>query len=127
MSRRHPRSVLNVDDARVNAVLVILGITLADALAAFVTNTGNQVRRDDPSMARLRARVTLGLRELRARGEELSYPDIARLVGAPNHSTVVGRCQQARRLGLITESELRTLRNGGAPTHTPANPAGAHA
>lgn len=118
MSRRHPRSVLNVDDARVNAVLVMLGVTLADAIAAFVTRTGNQVRRDDPSMARLRARVTLGLRELRARGVELSYPDIARLVGAPNHSTVVGRCQQARRLGLLTESELRTLRNGGAERDT---------
>lgn len=113
MSRRHPRSVLNVDDVRVNAVLVILGITLSDAVAAFVTRTGNQVRRDDPSMARLRARVTLGLRELRARGVELSYPEIARLVGAPNHSTVFGRCQYARRLGLLSESEIGTLRTGG--------------
>jgi len=118
VSRRHPRSVLNVDDARVNAVLVMLGVTLADAIAAFTTHTGRRPRHDDPSMARLRARVTLGLREMRARGVELSYPDIARLVGAPTHSTVVWRCQLARRLGLITESELRTLRNGGAERAT---------
>ena len=114
MSRRHPRSVLNVDDARVNAVLVMLGVTLADAIAAFTTHTGRKPRRDDPSMARLRARVTLGLREIRARGVELSYPDIARLVGAPNHSTVIGRCQTARRLGLLSDAEIMALRRGGA-------------
>ena len=118
MSRRKPQCILNVDSAMVNAALVILGIRLADAVEAFTARPGHHVRRDDQRFVTLRRRLTLGLRELVFRGRQLSFPEIAELVGAPNHSTVVGRCQLARRLGLITESELRTLRNGGAERAT---------
>lgn len=114
MIRRAPRSLLNVDDVRVNAVLIILGIRLADALEAFVARPGHHVRRDDDAFVHLRRRVTAGLRELRCGAETLSYPDIARLVGAPNHSTVIGRCQTVRRLGLLSDAEIMALRRGGA-------------
>lgn len=96
----------------------MIWLAVIGAVEAFVARPGHHVRRDDDAFVRLRRRVTAGLRELRCGAETLSYPEIARLVGAPNHSTVVGRCQQARRLGLLTESELRTLRNGGAERAT---------
>jgi len=114
VSRRKPQCILNVDDALVNAAMVILGIRLADAMEAFTARPGHHVRRDDQRFVTLRRRLTLGLRELVFRGRQLSFPEIAELVGAPNHSTVIGRCQTARRLGLLTESELHSLRGGAA-------------
>lgn len=114
MSRRTPRSLLNVDDVRVNAVLIILGIRLADAVEAFVARPGHHVRRDDPRFVHIRRRVTAGLRELRCGGVTLSFPEIARLVGTTGHSTVIGRCQTVRRLGLLSDTEIMALRRGGA-------------
>ena len=114
MSRRAPRSLLNVDDARVNAVLIILGIRLADALEAFVARPGHHVRRGDVRFVTIRRRITAGLRELNFRGRQLSFPEIARLVGTTGHSTVIGRCQTVRRLGLLSDAEVMALRRGGS-------------
>lgn len=111
MTRRKPQCILNVDDARVNAVLVILGISLTDATEAFTARPGHHVRRGDVRFVHIRRRVTAGLRELNFRGFRLSFPEIARLVGTTGHSTVIGRCQDAQRLGLLTEGELESLRN----------------
>lgn len=115
MSRRAPRSLLNVDDARVNAVLIILGIRLADALEAFVARPGHHVRRDDDAFIHVRRRITAGLRELCLGGVMLSFPEIARLVGTTGHSTVIGRCQTARRLGLLSDAEIEKLSGRSAP------------
>ncbi len=127
--KRHgePRVLIDLDDWHVLAVLRVLGVDAGDAAEAFSAPPGYQVRRT-PAMTILRGRITLGLRELRVGGNRLSYLDIARLVGAPNHSTIITRRARARSRGLLTESEKATLRNGGAPvTHTPAIPAGEHA
>ena len=115
MTRRAPRSLLNVDDARVNAVLVILGIRLADALEAFVARPGHRVRRGDVRFVTIRRRVTAGLRELRCGGVTLSFPEIARLVGTTGHATVIGRCKTVRLLGLLSDAEIEKLSGGSAP------------
>lgn len=125
MTRRPANCPLDVDDFRVNAVLVVLGITLAEAIDAFTPCYTGRLRRG-PQVELVRRRVTAGLRELRHGGLQLSLQDVARLVGAPGHTSVILRCQDAERLALLTESETQSLRRGGV-IPTPAIPAGEHA
>lgn len=63
MTRRPANCLLGVDDFRVNAVLVVLGITLAEAIDAFTPCYTGRLRRG-PRVELVRRRVTAGLREL---------------------------------------------------------------
>lgn len=105
----NPRCLLAVGNPRVEAVLTILGISAIDAIAAFTSTPRGRPSMGNRTESNLRARITFGLREYRRGGLKISYMDIAGLVGAPNHSTVVERCETAKRLGLLSEDEISRL------------------
>lgn len=81
----------------------------ATAAEAFASDPGRQVSRK-PAMVRVRRAVSHGLRVLRVGGNHLSYWDIARLTGAPNSSSVIHRCDDARRRYILTKSQIAELR-----------------
>lgn len=114
MTTENPRCLLAIGDPRVDAVRTILGIGTIDAIKAFTSTSRGRPSMGNRAMSNLRARITLGIREYRRGGLKISYMDIAGLVGAPNHSTVMERCETARRLGLLSEGEIAKLNRGGA-------------
>lgn len=113
----------DVDDRRVKIVLGVLGITEVDAAAAFsIFPSGRPSTRPDAS--RIRLRVAAGLRHLRIGGSTMSLHEIARAVGYGSHKSVMHATRKAETRGLLTKSEITTLRNGGAhSTTSPASPA----
>lgn len=105
--------MIDLADRRVGIVLRVLGVEPARAAEAFMPSPSGRPTRVGAYEA-LRTRITVALRELRDGGKQIFLRDIAKLVGAPDHSTVTFRIASAGP-GVLTQAQIDCLRRGGEP------------
>lgn len=101
---------LRLDDWNVRTVLLVLGISQADAARAFSRVGKKEGFSRFGNESYIRARVMVGLRQLAPGGCVMSYPTIARLCGMRTHTGVMDAC---RRSNVLTEREKEYLSLSG--------------
>jgi hypothetical protein len=101
---------LRLDDWNVRAVLLVLGISQADAARAFSRVGKKEGFSRFGNESYIRARVMVGLRQLAPGGCVMSYPTIARLCGMRTHTGVIDAC---RRGNILASHEKEYLSLSG--------------
>lgn len=103
-------TTLRLDDWNVRTVLLVLGISQADAARAFSRVGKKEGFSRFGNESHIRVRVMAGLRRLAPGGCVMSYPTIARLCGMRTHTGVIDAC---RRENILASHEKEYLSLSG--------------